>query len=124
MTKITATDCVRDGLSPAIQYTPGESQLWAPAGKDERTVILVRNDSGTDCGVTVEAGDGLRKSIGPFHGKVTNGQEVAMVLDSMRFKKLEGENKGGFVLKLCDGDNPESPFSGTATGVKFAVVRT
>ena len=27
MTKITATDCVRDGLSPAIQYTPGESEL-------------------------------------------------------------------------------------------------
>ena len=124
MTKITATDCVRDGLSPAIQYTPGENELWAPAGKDERTVILVRNDSGTDCGVLVEAGDGLRKSIGPFHGKVTNGQEVAMVLDSMRFKKLEGENKGGFVLKLCDGDHPASPFSGTAAGVKFAVVRT
>ena len=124
MTKITATDCVRDGLSPAIQYTPGESELWAPAGKDERTVILVRNDSGTDCGVTVEAGDGLRKSIGDFHGKVGNGQEVAMVLDSMRFKKLEGENKGGFVLKLCDGENPESSFSGTATGVKFAVVRS
>ena len=56
MTKITATDCVRDGLSPAIQYTPGENELWAPAGKDERTVILVRNDSGTDCGVLVEAG--------------------------------------------------------------------
>ena len=123
MTKITATDCVRDGLSPAIQYTPGENELWAPAGKDERTVILVRNDSGTDCGVTVEAGDGLRKSIGPFHGKVTNGQEVALQLDSMRFKKLEGENKGGFVLKLCDGDHPASPFSGTAAGVKFAVIR-
>ena len=68
MTKITATDCVRDGLSP--------------------------------------------------------GQEMALLLDSMRFKKLEGENKGGFVLKLCDGDHPASPFSGTAAGVKFAVIRT
>ena len=64
------------------------------------------------------------QSIGDFHGKVATGQEAAMVLDSMRFKKLEGENKGGFVLKLCDGENPESPFSGTAAGVKFAVIRT
>ena len=124
MTKITATDCLRDGFSPAIQYTPGESELWAPAGKDERTVILVRNQSGADCGLLAEAGDGLRKSIGPLFGKVENGREAALVLDSMRFKKLEGEQKGGFVLKLRDGENPDSPFSGTASGVQFAVIRT
>ena len=45
MTKIEATFCKRDDISPAIVYTPGEATMAAEAGMDERTALLVDNQA-------------------------------------------------------------------------------
>ena len=44
------------------------------------------------------------------------------MLDSMRFKKLQGENAGKFVLHLCDPADKGKAFAGTAANVKFAQI--
>lgn len=123
MTKITETICKRDDISPAIVYTAGDSTMAAEAGVDERTALLVDNQGTADCGILVEAGDGLRRAIGPLHAAAPKGEKRAFVLDSMRFKKLEGEQRGCFVIKLCDAADPTKAFSGTAANVKFAVLK-
>lgn len=123
MTKITATFCKRDDISPAIVYTPGDSVMTAEAGLDERTALLVDNQGSVDCGILVEAGDGLRRAIGPLHASAPKGERRAFVLDSMRFKKLEGEQRGCFVVKLCDAADATKAFSGAAANVKFALLK-
>ena len=123
MTKIEATFCKRDDISPAIVYTPGEATMAAEAGMDERTALLVDNQGTADCGILVEAGDGLRRAVGPLHAAAPQGQRRAFVLDSMRFKKLEGEQRGCFVVKLCDPTDATKAFGGAASEVKFALLK-
>lgn len=123
MTKIQATFCKRDDISPEIIYTPGETALAAEAGMDERTALLVDNQGSADCGILVEAGDGLRRAAGPLHAAAPKGQRRAFVLDSMRFKKLEGEQRGCFVVKLCDPTDATKAFGGAASEVKFALLK-
>lgn len=122
-TKIQATFCKRDDISPEIVYTPGTAAMTAEAGMDERTALLVDNQGAADCGILVEAGDGLRRAVGPLHAAAPKNQRRAFVLDSMRFKKLEGEQRGCFVVKLCDPTDPTKAFSGTASDVKFALLK-
>ena len=122
MAEIQRTEGVWDGISAALAFADGQEQMTAAAGSDERMALLIQNGDAAKCGIYVEPGDGLRRSIGGLLVAIPNGETRVVILDSMRFKKLQGENAGKFVLHLCDPADKGKAFAGTAANVKFAQI--
>ena len=120
MAQVQSTRCQRDGISADIAFVPGESAMTMVTANDERTALLVRNQSESECGIYVEAGDGLRSAIGGLLVQVPAGQMRALVLESMRFKHLSGQHKGCICLRLCDPQNAENPFGGSTSALQLA----
>lgn len=124
MSEIKIVAGVMDGVSTNLAFTPCESTMTALSAKDERSAILVKNGDATHAvGIYVEAGDGIRSSIGGLLCAVEAGETCAIMLDSMRFKKLSGEKRGSFVLKLCKKGDKETAFDGVLTSVGMAQIR-
>ena len=114
MAEIQRTEGVWDGISAALAFADGQEQMTAAAGSDERMALLIQNGDAAKCGIYVEPGDGLRRSIGGLLVAIPNGETRVVMLDSMRFKKL--------VLHLCDPADKGKAFAGTAANVKFAQI--
>lgn len=121
MADIKSVYGVRDGASEAITLSSGAADQTVTPGQDERFCILVQNTDATTAGIVVEAGDGLRASIGDLLCTVAQNEMKIIQLDSSRFKKLKGENKGKYVLHIKNAAGTAA-FGGTAANVKLAAI--
>lgn len=124
MKEISITYGVIDSASADMVFTPCESMMAVTSGKDERTAIVVKNaDAARAVGVFAEAGDGIRSSIGGLLVEVPSNSTRMIMLDSMRFKKLDGINRGKFVLNLCKAGNKSAAFEGNAASISMTQIR-
>ena len=121
MADIKSVYGVRDGASEAITLSAGAADQTAVPGQDERYCILVQNTDATTAGIVVEAGAGLRASIGDLVCTVAQNEMKIIELDSSRFKKLKGDSKGKYVLHIKNAAGTGA-FGGTVANVKLAAI--
>lgn len=112
----------RDDVSDALILTDGAATLTALSGMDEQHAIFISNTDTVAAGIVVEAGDGMRASIGKLFVTVPAGEMRLINLDSSRFKKLRGENCGKYVVKVTKAGNDLQAFDGTIAKVKLATI--
>lgn len=62
--------------------------------QDAKTVILVKNDGSAVGTFTVKQGDGIQGVADYVSGSIAAGATASINLESGRFKKLSGVNKG------------------------------
>lgn len=83
--ELVAATTANDGV--AIDFTE----------QDSKTVILVKNDGSSEQTFTVKQGDGIQ-GVADYIGTVGAGKTAVINLESGRFKKLYGENKGKVLI--------------------------
>lgn len=103
ITNISTVETVRNGVSDAVVFTAvGSGGAAVAVSKDERLVVLVKNDGSGAATLNIKVGDGINAWAGDGNGEyplsVGAGELRALTLDSSRFGQLSGENRGCFVF--------------------------
>ena len=93
------------------------SQTFEYDMKDEKLVVLIRNDDANEATVTLTAGDFIQSGYGDIAVAVTDTNPLAVVeLESGVVKDADGE----VTVTVTDADGSE--FTGTEANVKIAVI--
>lgn len=79
----------------AVDTAAGAALLWDE--RDDRMTILLHNEGSSEVTVTVKAGDGIA-AVCDLAVPVASKSYVHLHLDSARFKRLSGNDRGKVLL--------------------------
>jgi len=92
------------------------SQTFEYDVKDEKLVVLIRNDDANEATVTLTAGDFIQSGYGDIEVAVAQNEYAVIEAESGVVKDEDGE----VTVTVTDADGSE--FTGTVADVKIAVI--
>lgn len=95
-------DCgATDALATAVDATNGAEFVMKE--RDDKYLILVQNAATAAKTVTLKAGDGFQAGEDLVHSVPASSYSIISI-DSGRYKKLSGENKGKVIILGASAD--------------------
>ena len=82
-------------LFTALDASDGAA--YDASGRDDKTLLLVQNSATSEGTLTVKAGNGIQ-GVNDLSVVVPASSTVGLVLESGRFKKISGDDKGKIIL--------------------------
>ena len=97
LVKVGAMNTVYSGA--LIIFTANSTDgATVPIGKDERLIFIATNANVADKTLTVAKGDSVNAAAADLVVTVPHGEYVVFELDSSRYGKMSGTNKGKFSI--------------------------
>ena len=84
-------------LPELTEVAAGEGALVPFDTDDAKTLILIENAGGETATAVIHKGDGIQ-GVADMEVEIEAGATVCIVVESMKFKNMSGENKGNVLI--------------------------